>query len=261
MPAKAPVMFISHGSPMWAMDPGVAGKNLGRLTERFSGLRAVLIISPHWATRGLQLTAADQLDTIHDFGGFPEPLYRLRYPAKGYSQLAEEIAASLQKTEFSVGLNDSRGLDHGAWVPLMHLIPNADIPVLQLSLDMTLSSGSLLELGRALSELRNQGVGIIASGGITHNLFDMRPEPSPPVAYASRFQNWIREQVVARNIESLSNPEKLNSDYKRAHPTAEHFLPLLVAMGASNWHDALEVLKSPIQYGVLSMESYLWQAD
>ena len=255
---SAPVMFISHGSPMWALEPGPAGAQLAALRPEFSEVRAILVISPHWITKGLTLTAAEDLQTIHDFGGFPQALYQLQYPAKGEPDLASVIQSLLQTQGFEVCLSADRGLDHGAWVPLIHLMPDAEHPVLQLSLDMNLTPGCLLELGRILNQLRDQGVAIIATGGITHNLYDMQPASSPPLPYAGQFQLWVRNRVCDRDINALCQPHLETPDFQRSHPSAEHYLPLLIAMGASSWQDSLTILESPIEYGAISMESYFW---
>ncbi|GGK76584.1 DODA-type extradiol aromatic ring-opening family dioxygenase [Amphritea balenae] len=258
MQSKAPVMFISHGSPMWAIEPGKAGVLLSQLQSQFSASKAVLVISPHWQTSGLQLTAVNNPETIHDFGGFPDALYQLQYPAIGNPELAEMVQSHLQQSQFTVALNRSRGLDHGAWVPLMHLLPAAQVPVLQLSLDSRLDPVSLLLLGRVLGELRDQGIAIVTTGGVTHNLFDMAFNNGPPAAYAQRFQYWVREKVASRDTTALSQPHIETKDYQQAHPSSEHYLPLLVAMGASSWQDSFRVLESPILYRAISMESYLW---
>lgn len=260
MPNKAPVMFISHGSPMWAIEPGEAAAQLRALQHQFSDVDALLVISPHWMTRGIWITASQQLETIHDFGGFPDVLYQLQYPAKGEPELATLLRTHLMAAGCKAELDYKRGLDHGAWVPLMHLVPDAEIPVIQLSLDTMLSTWELIELGRVLSELRSQRVAIIATGGITHNLYDLRPDSSAPAAYVERFQSWVRHQVQERALNALCQPDLQTDDYMRAHPSSEHYLPLLLAMGASCWHDSLKVLESPIQYSALSMESYIWSA-
>lgn len=237
---------------------GPAGEHLQRLATEFADVRALLVISPHWISKGLQLSAAVELETIHDFGGFPGQLYQLSYPAKGDPQLADEIAKRLEQHGFLAGLNGQRGLDHGAWVPLMYLMPEAEIPVIQLSLDMDLDSRRLVELGRVLAGLRQDGIGIIATGGITHNLHDMGPELSPSVAYAERFQLWVRERVEQRDIGSLCQPHIESADFRQAHPSAEHYLPLLIAMGAITDSDHLKLLQSPILHRAISMESYFW---
>ncbi len=258
MSKRAPVMFVSHGAPTFAIDSGAAGQLLRDRSSLFDEVRAILVVSPHWHTRGSFLTGASQPETLYDFGGFPEALYQLHYPAPGAPELIPELIAVLGQSGITVKVDEKRGLDHGAWVPLMHLRPDADIPVIQLSLNVDHAPQALLDLGRALALLRTQGVAVLASGGVTHNLYDLRfnhPEAAP---YAERFQAWVRTQVVDRNLDALLYPEINAADYSRAHPTPEHYLPLLIAMGATNKQDRLEVLSSEILHHVLSMESYLW---
>ncbi|ARU54325.1 extradiol ring-cleavage dioxygenase III subunit B [Oleiphilus messinensis] len=262
MNAKAPVMFVGHGSPMYALNPGVAGALLQAQTHRFDEVEAILVISAHWLTQGTYLTTASNPATIHDFGGFPHSLYKLSYPAPGSPELARKTIATIGAKsggrQFDVKASPTRGLDHGVWVPLRFLRPQADIPVLQLSLDATLSSADLVQLGAALASLREQGIAIIASGGVTHNLFDLRMHSTTVAGYATRFEQWTREQVSQRNIRALENPGKLTSDFSRAHPTQEHYLPLLIAIGATDESDQLEVLEGGIINHALSMESYCW---
>lgn len=255
---RAPAMYIGHGSPMFALQPGKAGALLSDFGRYFQDVKAVLIISPHWMTKGLALTASDSLETIHDFYGFPNPLYRVSYNAPGDHAVAVEIQQQLEKTGYKINMDSNRGRDHGAWVPMLHLLPEAKLPVLQLSLDRTLDSEGLIKLGEALKPLRDQGIAIIASGSLTHNLYEIQPEQAPPVAYADRFEKWVRECVKNRDTEQLGNPGVYCDYFKRAHPTAEHYVTLLVAMGASGPDDQLQVLEGEILYGVISMESYGW---
>lgn len=258
--SKAPVMFISHGSPMWALDPGEAGAQLMQLTAQFSQLNAVVIISPHWITAEAEVTTSSQPDTIHDFGGFPAALYQLQYPAPGSAVIAGQVADCLSCAGIKVSQNHQRGLDHGAWVPLRFLLPQADIPVIQLSLPASLSPMQLVALGESLAPLREQNIAVIASGSITHNLRDIvRHEDATPADYVVRFQAWVRQQVSERQIAALCQPQLETEAFSRAHPSADHYLPLLIAMGASSASDRLTVLQSPILYSALSMESYLWQ--
>ena len=258
MTQRAPAMFISHGSPMFAVEPGQAGALLTGFGEQFSDVTAVLVISPHWMTRGLELMSTAQPDTLHDFGGFPRELYQLQFDAPGSSEIAAQVKAVLEGQHISVALNSQRGRDHGAWVPMLHLRPDTQVPVLQLSLDMTMDTDALIKLGKALLPLREQGIAVIASGGLTHNLYEICAPGSPPAEYVQRFQGWVREQVTNRNLAALALPQRYSDDFQRAHPTAEHYLPLLIAMGASDANDQLSVLEGGILHGVLSMESYGW---
>ncbi|WP_428036983.1 dioxygenase family protein [Amphritea sp.] len=255
---SAPVMFIGHGSPRWALSPGVAAARLQEYSVFFTQVKALLVISPHWITRGMQLTASPQPETIHDFGGFDEALYQLQYPVAGDPGLAGHIQTVLQDQGVAVSLNQQRGLDHGTWVPLLHMLPEHKIPVLQLSIDAGSTPESLVALGEALKGLRREGVAIIASGSLTHNLYHMGDEQGSPLDYVVRFQAWARARVIERNIPALSQPYLESEDFVTAHPSAEHYLPLLIALGASSESDQLTVLESPVQYQALSMESYGW---
>ncbi|WP_421868238.1 dioxygenase [Motiliproteus sp.] len=259
MSSLAPVMFISHGSPTFALEPGTAGQQLRQRSGLFDHLKALLVISPHWMTRGSFLGAAEHPETIHDFGGFPPSLYQLQYPVPGSSALAAEIQTHLAQQGVEVQLDPRRGLDHGVWVPLMHLRPDADLPVLPLSLNVDHNPAQLLQLGQALAALRQQGVAIIASGGLTHNLRDIRFNARVAADYAERFQGWVGEQVRERELIALQNPARHSPDFERAHPTPEHYLALLIAMGATTEQDRLETLGSVIEHRAISMTSYLWQ--
>lgn len=255
---RAPAMYLGHGSPMFALQPGKAGALLNDFSRNFQDVKAVLIISPHWMTQGLALTASDSLETIHDFYGFPDPLYRVSYNAPGDHTVAVEVQQQLEKTGYKINMESNRGRDHGAWVPMLHLLPEAKLPVLQLSLDRTLDSEGLIKLGEALKPLRDQGIAIIASGSLTHNLYEIQPEQAPPVAYADRFEKWVRECVKNRDTEELCNPHLYSEDFKRSHPTDEHYVTLLIAMGASGPGEQLQVLEGGILHGVISMETYGW---
>lgn len=258
MNTRAPVMFIGHGSPMFATDSGKPVQLLREFSRNFSNVKAVLIISPHWITQGMEITAGDTLDTIHDFGGFPRDLYTLQYNAPGSEKFALMIQSQLDEGGIKAGLNYSRGRDHGAWVPMMHLLPDEERPVLQLSLDVNLKSDQLIELGETLKTLREQGIAVIASGSLTHNLREVQSLNAKPAEYAETLTQWVRDQVKTRDLEVLSVPHLHNNDFVRAHPTTEHYLPLLIAMGASDESDQLTVLDSGIQHAVISMESYGW---
>ena len=236
--SKAPVLFISHGAPTFAIEPGVLGPRLGALGEQLSDLSAVLVVSPHWQTRDVTVMTSARPETVHDFGGFPSSLYELRYPAEGQPDLAKEAARLLLEAGFTTGLDDRRGLDHGAWVPLSHLLPQADVPVFQVSMPATLSTPQAVALGRALAPLREQGVAIIGSGSMTHNLYEIRQSGTRPQAYAEEFASWVRAAVLANAVDSLVNYRALAPHAERAHPSQEHFLPLLVALGARAQDDA-----------------------
>jgi len=254
----APVLFISHGAPTFALEPGTLGARLSALGKTLGGLSAVLVVSPHWQTRGVKVMTHLQPETVHDFGGFPEPLYALRYPAPGAPSVASEAARLLADAGFTIEADAERGRDHGAWVPLLHLLPEATIPVLQVSLPRDLNAARALEMGQALAALRGQGVAIVGSGSMTHNLHDLRPPGTPVEDYAVEFTQWVRKTVTNRSLDALRDYRSLAPHAVRAHPTDEHFLPLLVAIGATHPGDAFTLLDGDFTYGVLSMESYAW---
>jgi 4,5-DOPA dioxygenase extradiol len=253
-------LFVSHGAPTYATEPGLAGAQLNALGKRLEKPQAIVVVSPHWKTQGVLITATDRPETIHDFSGFPDELYSLQYPAPGASGLAVRIQQELISQGISARLNATRGLDHGAWVPLMHLYPDADIPTLQVSLPADTNEESAFALGRALAPFAKEGVLIIGSGSLTHNLYEFRMGDSDAeaAAYAKEFSSWVRQTVRDGDMDRLRNTLKLAPHATRAHPTTEHFLPLLVAAGAARTPTPVTVLDGGIRYGVLAMESYLF---
>ena len=258
----APTLFISHGAPTFALEPGLLGPLLHSLGKQLfkdpSDIRAVLVISPHWQTRHVRAMTAVRPETVHDFGGFPSALYTLQYPASGQPHYAAEAIRLLTQAGFAASADAQRGLDHGAWVPLRHLMPDADVPVFQVSMPHDLNTASAVSLGRALAPLREQGVMIVASGGMTHNLYEFQQSGSVAADYAVEFTHWIRQAVTRNDIERLVNYRQLAPHAQRAHPTEEHFLPLLVALGTRATNETALVLDGGIDHGVLSMESYAW---
>ena len=258
IPAKAPVLFISHGAPTFAIEPGTLGPQLRALGDRLTGIRAVLVVSPHWQTRSVKVMATPAPATMYDFGGFPAQLYTLLYPAKGDVHMAQEAARLLTQAGFDTALDERRGLDHGAWVPLYHMLPRAQVPVFQVSMPVDLSTEQALKLGQALAPLRDQGVLIVASGSMTHNLHEFRQTGSAPQAYAQEFANWVKTAVLVNAVQPLVHYRAEAPHAERAHPTEEHFLPLLVALGAQGPGDAPQWLDGGMTHGVLSMDSYVW---
>lgn len=258
---QTPVFFISHGAPTFALEPGKLGANLNALGKELSGVRAVLVVSPHWQTQGLRVMANKSPATLHDFGGFPRELYDLQYPAPGHPSFAAEAGQLLVEAGFKVSLDDKRGLDHGAWVPLRHLLPAADVPVFQVSMPYALDAAGAVRLGRALSPLRERGVLIVGSGTMTHNLYEVGQSDTRAADYVREFASWVRQAVFSRDVAKLADYRQSAPHAERAHPTEEHFLPLLVAMGAigaSGGAPAAQAIEGETTYGVLSMESYVW---
>lgn len=252
---RAPSLFISHGSPMFALEPGILGPNLRRLGEALTDLTAIVIVSPHWQTEGIHVSATAAPATIHDFGGFSAPLYALQYTPPGAPALASDVVGLLMDAGFSSRLDANRGLDHGAWVPLRYLKPVADVPVLQVSMPFDLDPTGALKLGQALALLRDRGVLIIGSGSLTHNLYEFRQHIND-LEYAQTFANWVADAVARHDEESLIHYRDRAPFGKRAHPTEEHFLPLLVALGASDSDEPHNLIHGGMTYGVLSMDSF-----
>ena len=257
-PSKAPVLFISHGAPTFAIEPGMLGPALQQLGHQLHMLKAVLVVSPHWQTNRATVMATVTPETVHDFGGFPASLYRLQYPAVGHPDVARAAAGLLTAAGFAAQLDERRGLDHGAWVPLMHLLPQANLPVFQVSMPFNLTTCPALQMGQALAPLREQGVLIVASGSMTHNLYEVRQSASAALAYAQEFAGWVKTAVLSNAVSSLIDYRSEAPHAERAHPTQEHFLPMLVALGAKGDDDVVQFLDGGITHGVLSMDSYVW---
>ena len=256
--SRLPVLFVSHGAPTFALEPGRAGVLLRELGARLPRPRAIVVVSPHWPTRGFAVGAHPQPPTLYDFGGFPPALYELQYPAPGDPQLAAGIVERLTQAGEEAALDPQRGFDHGAWVPLRHLYPQAGIPVVQVSMPRRLDAVVAWRLGATLAPLRDEGVLILASGSLTHNLMEFFDRDEGAEAdYAREFVAWIRDALLRHDTEALLDWRARAPHAQRAHPTAEHFLPLLVAAGAAADDRAVEVLDGGILYGMLSMESYV----
>jgi 4,5-DOPA dioxygenase extradiol len=255
---QAPVFFISHGAPTFALEPGKLGPQLRALGAQLSGVRAVLVVSPHWQTRGVGVSSTAAPETIHDFGGFPAKLYALSYPATGAPDIAAQTAQLLSGAGFATAIDSRRGLDHGAWVPLIHLLPEAQIPVFQVSMPYDLNTEQAVQLGQALAPLRAQGVLIVASGSMTHNLREFRQGTTLAAGYVQEFSNWVRTAVLARAVQPVIQYRTEAPHAERAHPTEEHFLPLLVAMGAQLDGDQVQLIDGGIEHGMLSMDSFVW---
>ncbi|MFN7220934.1 MAG: DODA-type extradiol aromatic ring-opening family dioxygenase, partial [Burkholderiales bacterium] len=262
-----PIYFVSHGSPMHAIEPGGAGgiwRQIGaELQQHGSGLRAVLCITAHWETAAPTLSAAAHPPMIYDFGGFPEALYRIVYPAPGDASLAEQASALIEAAGLPSRIDPVRGFDHGTWVPLRAMFPNADVPIVQLSVQTHLGAAHHVAVGRALQPLRDAGVAIIASGHMTHNLRDwFGARSASPYSRAAMhgdcaeaFQSWVHEKLMANDIDALVDYRRVAPHAVRAHPTEEHFMPLFVALGASAQSAQRERLYAGLD-GPLAMDAY-----
>jgi 4,5-DOPA dioxygenase extradiol len=252
-----PSVFISHGSPMHALQAGPAGEAWAALGRRLGKPRAILIASAHWETNLPMLTGSAKPETIHDFYNFPEPLYRLRYPAPGAPEVAQRAQALLKDAGFTAGIDGCRGLDHGAWAPLLYAYPGADVPVVQISVQPALGPRHHLGVGRSLRKLLDEGVLIIGSGHMTHNLRDWMRGQGAPQPYAKDFSDWVQQKIVEKDVDALVDYRSRNPNGARAHPTDEHFLPLFIALGAAPGQGKPERVYDAIDSGVLSMDAYV----
>lgn len=261
-----PALFLSHGSPMMALEPSAARDFLSTLSDHVDRPRAILVISAHHdaAYEGGQITvtASPAPPTIHDFGGFPAELFAMRYPAPGDPALAADVVRRLTDAGFDARADPARGLDHGAWVPLTLAWPTADVPVVQLSVFSGQSPEWHFALGQALAPLRDHGVLIIGSGSLTHNLrafATVRPAidtPAPP--WVSRFADWVAERMEAGAAIDVLHAVERGPHGRDNHPTMDHILPLFVAMGAGMADGPLraERMHASVTYAILAMDVY-----
>jgi 4,5-DOPA dioxygenase extradiol len=259
-----PTAFISHGSPMFALQPGQAGPLLTQLGQSLPRPTAIAVISPHWMTRSATVSTTKKPKTIHDFGGFDPRLYQMRYPALAPVNIQEFAINLLANAGWQTLADINWGLDHGAWVPLTYLYPKADVPVFQISLPADLSTKQAFEYGQALSGLREQGVLVVGSGSLTHNLSEFRGQAAdaPVQPYVSAFVQWVREAVQKGDAASLQRTFELAPHAQRAHPTHEHYLPLLVAMGAAQSASQPargRLIDGGVTHGILSMDSFVFE--
>ena len=263
---KMPVLFIGHGSPMNAIGDNEYRRSWQELGAQFGTKMArpqlILCVSAHWLTQGWWLTAMAQPKTIHDFGGFPQELFDQQYPAPGDPVAAQAISLLVkQRASAPLGLDLSEwGLDHGAWSVLKPMFPEAEIPVIQLSMDYARAPEDHYALARQLKALRNRGVLIVASGNIVHNLRQMQRGATGSQAYdwALEFDQTVGGYLQQGNLDALQNFQKLGSMAKMAHPTHEHYLPLLYAAGAVQAGEPMRFFNTSFQGGSISMRSAVW---
>ena len=253
-----PSLYISHGSPMTALQPGLTGVRLAELAATLPRPKAIVVASAHWLAHSPQVGAAPQPATIHDFHGFPRELYALDYPAPGAPALSARVAALLDSAGLHARLDPSRGLDHGAWVPLRLLYPQADIPVVPLSIQPGLGPAHQYAVGKALAPLREEGVLVIGSGSITHNLHDVRAGygEAHEAPYVRPFTGWIEQRLAAGDVEALLDYRRQAPFAERAHPSDEHLLPLFVALGAAGEPAQARRIDAGIDLGFLAMDIY-----
>lgn len=256
-----PTIFLSHGSPLLAVAPGVYGEAWRDLAAALPRPDAILCVSAHWTTPEPALSTAPRPETLHDFAGFPPALYRIRYAAPGAPALAEETARLLQAAGLAAALVPGRGLDHGAWVPLRQMYPGADIPVTQLSVQPRRDAAWHLRLGEALRPLRARRVLIAASGSLTHNLRDFRFDAFASDRaddYVREFQAWMHAALQSHDRQQLAAWQDLAPHARRAHPTPEHLLPLFVAYGAAGEHPRVARPLANYSGHALAMDCYVF---
>lgn len=259
-PQRLPALFVSHGSPMFALEAGSTGPALTQwgqeLRAQYPQLRGVVIMSPHWMAEGVQVMSNPAPETWHDFGGFPPALYQLQYPASGSPALAQEVLDFLQQAGINASPNARRPLDHGAWVPLMHVLPEADVPVVQVALPVDADARAVYGLGQALQALRDQGVLIVGSGSMTHNLREFFSGAQQAADYVVEFSRWVELQIQADAMETLLDWQEHAPHALRAHPSDEHFLPLYFALGAGGQGAHARYLSREVMYGMLAMDAF-----
>ena len=255
---RMPLVFLGHGSPMNAIKDTEYSRAWSELGHALPRPQAILVVSAHWMTRSTTLVDVSAMPrTIHDFNGFPDALYREVYPARGSPELAREVVALLDSHH--AGEDDSWGLDHGAWTVLKFLYPGADVPVFQVSIDMSRGLDYQLEVGQALSGLRDRGVLILGSGNVVHNLRAMR-FGGDPTDFALEFDALFAEKLSDRDFAALADREELGTLLRMAHPTVDHYLPALTIAGASDAHDDLTFMTDAIDLGSVSMRSFVFHA-
>lgn len=254
-----PSLFVPHGAPTFALRPGAAGAAIGALARSLPLPRAIVIVSAHWDTAEPTVGFAERPETIHDFWGFPEELYTIRYPATGCREAAEEVIGAIRNAGLPVEADASRGLDHGAWVPLRLMFPDADVPVIPLSIQSRGGPEQAWRLGRALAPLSSRGILVIASGNITHNLADYQfaaRNGGRVPDYVREFPDWIAARLAAGDTPSLLDYRRLRPDGAQAHPSDEHLLPLFVALGAGGENATVNRFHAGIDDYVIAMDAY-----
>lgn len=254
-----PTLFVPHGAPTFALRPGAAGAAISAQAHALPLPRAIVVVSAHWDTAVPTVGFADRLETIHDFYGFPEELYTLRYPASGCREAAEGVVAAIHSAGLPVATDAERGLDHGAWVPLRQMFPEAEVPVIPLSIQSHAGPEQAYRLGRALAPLAAKGILVIASGNVTHNLRDYQlasRNGGQTPAYVRQFADWLANRLQAHDIPALLDYRKQAPGAMQAHPSDEHLLPLFVALGAGDEQAEVQRFHAGIDDYVIAMDAY-----
>lgn len=258
-PGRMPVLFVGHGSPMNLIEDNRWSRGFAALRDETPRPTAILAISAHWYVSGTYLTGEEEPGTIHDFGGFPQALYEIEYPAPGRRQLADRVRTMIG--EERVSLKTNWGLDHGTWSVLRWMYPDADVPVVQLSINRQLDVKHHFDLGKSLLELRDEGVLILGSGNITHNLQDafaqMQLGTNETPDWARRFDSKVAEVLLQRDTAALLAAQS-EEDGRMSHPTPDHWLPLVYAYAATDEHDQVHFPVDGFDLGSLSMRNVVF---
>lgn len=260
MSLELATLFVSHGAPTLALDPGPAGAMLTALAPRLAGATAVVVVSAHWLAPRPTVSLAAHPPTLHDFNGFPAELYRMHYPAPGAPAAARRTLELLAAAGIDAGADAARGLDHGAWVPLRFLLPAADVPVTQLSLAARGSTRDHFRIGQTLRSLAAEGIVLMSSGSLTHNLHELDWSGSgQPAGWAMEFADWFAAHAQAGDVEALLDYRRQAPHAVRNHPTEEHLLPFFVSLGAN---DGRPMQRRPggVTYGSLAMDAFVPEA-
>ena len=253
-------LFVSHGSPMFALEPGTTGPALRAFGETLpADLRGVVVMSPHWVSRTPTVMTTAQPETWHDFGGFPPALYALQYQAPGSPEIGQTVLTLLSAAGVPAQADAKRPLDHGAWVPLMHMLPQANVPVVQVALPSGAGPREVYAMGAALSSLSDQGVLLMGSGSMTHNLAEFFGGERATAPYVTEFSRWIESKIAAGDQEALFDYRSQAPSAHRAHPTEDHFLPLFFALGAAGPAARPEYLSREVMYSMLAMDTFTLQ--
>ncbi|MHA6140767.1 DODA-type extradiol aromatic ring-opening family dioxygenase [Pseudomonas mohnii] len=250
-----PSLYISHGSPMLALEPGASGPALARLAAELPKPKAIVIVSAHWESNELLVSGNPRPDTWHDFGGFPKALFEVEYPAPGDPQRAAEVVELLKASNLPARIDSNRPFDHGVWVPLSLMYPQADIPIVQVSLPTRGGPALQAHVGQALNSLRQHGVLLIGSGSITHNLreLDWHAGPESVEPWAQAFRDWMVEKLAANDEAALNDYRQLAPNAVRNHPSDEHLLPLYFARAAGG---DFSIAHQGFTMGALGMDIY-----
>lgn len=252
---RAPALFVGHGSPMNAIATNAYTASLNSLGERLERPKAALVVSAHWTPPYPAVSVHKESRLMYDFFGFPDALEKVEYPAANAAFLLPSMRELFEPLRV-----EDRPLDHGAWSVLLHLFPDADVPIMQLGIRNDLTLREHFMVGQGLRRLREEGVMIIGSGNVTHNLREVRmPQDAPPVAWAADFDNFVKEAIEKRDFDALIEIEARQPDTRLAHPTLEHYIPLLYVAGAAFDDDESRFVYEGMEHGSLSMRSWLLQ--